>query len=131
MGFAPVETVKNSEEWITAAEALRLLKPVFDSENTAKLTICRRAHAGLISARAEHFMRDDRSTRDQEVPKEFWWAEGHRALDQNWTTGDFETWIKSTTRLSITVVSFCWRICLISESMGHHDLEIMDDGSID
>jgi hypothetical protein len=33
--------------------------------------------------------------------------------------------------LSITVVSFCWRICLISESMGHHDSEIMDDGSID
>ena len=32
---------------------------------------------------------------------------------------------------SITVVSFCWRICLISESMGHHDSEIMDDGSID
>jgi pterin-4a-carbinolamine dehydratase len=26
---------------------------------------------------------------------------------------------------------FCWRICLISESMGHHDSEIMDDGRID
>jgi hypothetical protein len=34
-------------------------------------------------------------------------------------------------RPNITVVSFCWRICLISESMGHHDSEIMDDGSID
>jgi hypothetical protein len=33
--------------------------------------------------------------------------------------------------LSITVVSFCWRILLIFESMGHHDSEIMDDGSID
>ena len=33
--------------------------------------------------------------------------------------------------LSITVVIFCWHICLISESMGHHDSEIMDDGSID
>jgi hypothetical protein len=32
---------------------------------------------------------------------------------------------------SITVVIFCWHICLISESMGHHDSEIMDDGSID
>jgi hypothetical protein len=36
-----------------------------------------------------------------------------------------------STRPSITVVSFCWHICLISESMGHHDSEIMDDGSID
>jgi hypothetical protein len=32
---------------------------------------------------------------------------------------------------SITVVIFYWHICLISESMGHHDSEIMDDGSID
>jgi hypothetical protein len=32
---------------------------------------------------------------------------------------------------SITVVIFYWRICLMSESMGHHDSEIMDDGSID
>ena len=33
--------------------------------------------------------------------------------------------------LSITVVIFCWRILLISESMDHHDSEIMDDRSID
>jgi hypothetical protein len=32
---------------------------------------------------------------------------------------------------SVTVVSFCWRILLISESMDHHDSEIMDDRSID
>ncbi len=36
-----------------------------------------------------------------------------------------------STRPSITVVIFCWRILLISESMGHHDSEIMDDRSID
>ncbi|MGB8117284.1 MAG: hypothetical protein WCF56_00930, partial [Pseudolabrys sp.] len=34
-------------------------------------------------------------------------------------------------RPNITVVIFCWRNCLISESMGHHDSEIMDDGGID
>jgi hypothetical protein len=34
-------------------------------------------------------------------------------------------------RLSTTVVILCWHICLISESMGHHDSEIMDDRSID
>jgi len=33
--------------------------------------------------------------------------------------------------LSITVVIFYWRICLMSESIGHHDSEIMDDGNID
>ena len=36
-----------------------------------------------------------------------------------------------STRPSITVVILCWHICLISESMGHHDSEIMDDRSID
>jgi hypothetical protein len=34
-------------------------------------------------------------------------------------------------RPSITVVIFCWHILLISESMDHHDSEIMDDRSID
>jgi TIR domain len=99
--------VKNEEEWITAAEALRLLKPVFGSEYAAILTICTRAHAGLIRARAEHFMIDDKSRGPQEVPKEFWWAEGHAAtLKQNWTSGDFETWIKQRTRLRAFSVSF-------------------------
>jgi predicted nucleotide-binding protein len=56
-------------------------------------TICKRAHAGLIKARAARFIRDERSTDNVDVPAEFWWTEGEAALDQNWTTGDFETWI--------------------------------------
>jgi hypothetical protein len=32
--------------------------------------------------------------------------------------------------LSTTVVIFCWRICQMSESMDHHDSEIVDDWSI-
>jgi hypothetical protein len=27
------------------------------------------------------------------VPASFWWAEGHEALEQDWTRGDFSTWI--------------------------------------
>jgi hypothetical protein len=30
---------------------------------------------------------------DVEVPPKFWWARGHEALTQNWSTGDFERWI--------------------------------------
>ena len=48
---------EHKDEWITAAEAVRLLKPIFESGYSAKMTICSRAHAGLIRARAEHFMR--------------------------------------------------------------------------
>jgi hypothetical protein len=37
--------------------------------------------------------------------------------------------LKSLQPLSITVVIFCWRILLISESMDHHDSEIMMTGA--
>ena len=39
--------------------------------------------------------------------------------------------IEAARKVSITVVIFCWHILLISESMDHHDSEIMDDRSID
>jgi hypothetical protein len=39
--------------------------------------------------------------------------------------------LRQSYAISITVVIFCWHICLISESMDHHDSEIMDDRSID
>jgi hypothetical protein len=98
---------EHKEEWITAAEAVRLLKPVFNSDYTSQKTICRRAHAGLIRARAEHFMVDDQSKDGVELPKDFWWAEGGAALEQNWTTGDFTTWIQKTTRLRASAFRFC------------------------
>jgi TIR domain len=85
---------------------VRLLKPVFNSDYTSQKTICRRAHAGLIRARAEHFMVDDQSKDGVELPKDFWWAEDGAALEQNWTTGDFTTWIQKTTRLRAFGVSF-------------------------
>ena len=98
--------VKDKEQWITAAETLRLLTPVFDSEYAAKMTICQRAHAGLIRARAERFIIDDQSAGSRKIPEDFWWAEGHTALEQNWTSGDFATWIKQKTRLRAFGVSF-------------------------
>jgi predicted nucleotide-binding protein len=30
---------------------------------------------------------------DVDIPIEFWWAEGEAPLNQNWTTGDFDTWV--------------------------------------
>jgi hypothetical protein len=92
-GFARAEQVESKEDWITAAEAARLLKPAFNSDYMAKITICQRAHNGLIRARAERFMMDENARDNCEIPKEFWWAEGNTALNQNWPTGDFDTWI--------------------------------------
>jgi hypothetical protein len=39
-----------------------------------------------------------------------------------------EAWCKLR---SLALQFFCWRTCLMSESMGHHDSEIMDGRRID
>jgi hypothetical protein len=43
--------VDDSEDWITAREAVKLLKPVTGDEYSAQMTICARAYDKLISAR--------------------------------------------------------------------------------
>jgi hypothetical protein len=90
-GFARAEKVESREDWISAAEAVQLLKPVFDSAYEAQMTICKRSRSGMIRARAQRFLMDGRKRDNCEIPKEFWWAEGHQALNQNWTAGDFDT----------------------------------------
>ena len=90
-GFARAEQVESKEEWITAAEAVRLLKPAFGTYE-AQMTICKRAHGGMIRARARRLVIDNNARDNFEIPKQFWWAEGHEALTQNWTAGDFDTW---------------------------------------
>lgn len=100
-GFTRAENMQSDDEWISAAEAVRLLKLAFNSELIAQRTICKRAHAGLIRSRAQKFLEDgvenimenEASNRvDWELDSEFWWADGEAALEQNWTIGDFDTW---------------------------------------
>jgi predicted nucleotide-binding protein len=71
------------------------------------MAICERAHSGLIRARATRFMVDDKVSDNCDVQKKFWHAEGHAALTQDWTTGDFETWVeRGEVRLRAFGVSF-------------------------
>lgn len=89
-------------EWMRASEAWDLV----NSENPGGWTdvaICSRAYENLVRARAAKFIWEEGSRPKRrneklncDVPKEFWWAEGHQALEANWTTGDFSTWIDST-----------------------------------
>lgn len=74
-----------AEHWITAAKALDIV------EN--RYTLCTRLHAGLIVARAKNLRAGEISRQDVDVPASFWWAKGHEALEQDWTRGDFSTWI--------------------------------------
>jgi hypothetical protein len=91
------------EEWISAASALALLGLNFE---IGKRAICKRAHAGLVKARSQRFIHDGRPTDDVDIPVEFWWAEGERALNQNWATGDFDTWINHEIHLEAFGVIF-------------------------
>lgn len=75
-----------AEHWIEAAQALEIVKD--------RLTLCKRLHAGLITARARTFQMRGQASHGQTVPASFWWAEGHEALDQDWSSGDFSTWIE-------------------------------------
>jgi hypothetical protein len=91
-------------EWINAHNALQLVAQSV-SKPEAAFSICTRALAGLVRARAVQFSKDeprDFGSSEQvtyraiELPVQFWWARGHEALEQNWVTGDFFTWIDKT-----------------------------------
>jgi hypothetical protein len=100
------EAAEKSQKWISAAEAVQLLKSALKGTYSAQMRICAHAHAGLILARADHFKTDKKSEDHFDIPKEFWRAEGHEALKQNWEAGDFETWIDRTLHLCAFGVSF-------------------------
>ena len=80
----------DTEDWISAAEALALLTPEM-GESRARRTICSRANDGIIQTRAAQFVVAKHNPEsDFVLPRSFWWARGEVALQQNWVAGDFE-----------------------------------------
>lgn len=74
-----------AEQWISAREANDLCGNSY--------AICERLYAGLIESRAQLILIDQERFEEKKLPSKFWWACGQAALDQNWDTGDFSTWI--------------------------------------
>jgi hypothetical protein len=79
-------------QWITAANALSIVAQQA-GRYEAQLALCTRAHLGLVKTRATAFTIDGERRDPSAIPSGFWWAKGHEALEQNWPTGDFSTWI--------------------------------------
>lgn len=79
--------------WVPASKALSIVARELGGDSLAALAICERAHASLLVANAELLILDETRSPDALVPAEFWWAEGHEALEQDWARGDFSTWI--------------------------------------
>jgi hypothetical protein len=92
-------------EWIKSALALEYVSEGLPNYS-ARLRICERAHAGLISAKAERIVWAGKEERDHLIGKGFWWAEGHEALEQDWHAGDFSTWIDQKIEVKAFGVSF-------------------------
>ncbi len=97
--------MNQSDDWVSAADALTLLESRFSAFAAAR-RICERAHAGLIRSRAESFQVDGRAHQSFDIPKEFWWAEGHEALEQDWAAGDFSTYIERRAQWKAFGVTF-------------------------
>ena len=91
--------------WIEAALALKIASNGAH-ETFGAFTVCERAYAGLIRAKAKTIIFGKDTQSDAEIPKGFWWAKGHEALEQNWATGDFSTWIDRTVEINAFGVRF-------------------------
>jgi hypothetical protein len=75
-----------ADQWIPASKALELVGNRF--------ALCERLESGLIASRARLLILGKKEMPFASVPRGFWWARGREALEQNWNTGDFETWIE-------------------------------------
>jgi hypothetical protein len=95
-----------AEHWIPAAKARQIVDD--------PIAICSRLHSGLLKARADLILlkaradlittiREDRQLK--EIPKDFWRAGGHEALEQDWARGDFSTWIDEKHQIEAFAVS--------------------------
>lgn len=76
-----------TEQWIEASRALELAGSSY--------ALCERASVDLAKTRARLLLIGNDRHEDAVIPSKFWWAEGHEALDQDWASGDFSTWIDS------------------------------------
>jgi hypothetical protein len=91
--------------WIEAALALKIASNGAH-QTFGAFTLCERAYAGLIRAKAKTFIFGEDTKSDAEIPKGFWWAKGHEALEQNWAAGDFSTWLDQRVEMHAFGVRF-------------------------
>lgn len=91
--------------WVPASKALSLIAREM-GDYPAMLAMCERAHAGMLSSRAQLYIAPNQRLEQFPIPSEFWWARGHEALDQDWVRGDFSTWIDRKFQLQAFGVAF-------------------------
>lgn len=94
-----------AHEWIKANLAREYVAEGL-LDYSAPRRICERAHAGLIAAKAERIIWQGKEEHNKLIGKGFWWAEGRKALEQDWQSGDFSTWLDNRIQVKAFGVSF-------------------------
>lgn len=89
-----------AEQWIEASRALELAG--------SSHALCERASVDLVKARAQLLLIDNDRHEEAVIPPKFWWAKGHEALVQDWTSGDFSTWIDHSEERKAFGVTFAF-----------------------
>jgi len=85
------ETKCDPDDWLTAAETLRLVRT--EVRSGAGEAIAKRARAGLLRSFASTLRYKNENRGDRMIPAMFWEAYGHAVFADNWAVGDFSTWI--------------------------------------
>jgi hypothetical protein len=98
-----------AEHWIDSATAVSLVIEGPDDLDGMR-SLCARAHNGLVRTKASLYIVEQGGERKRlentPLPAGFWWANGYEALEQNWTSGDFSTWIDQKIHLQAYGVTF-------------------------
>src|SRR3954464_12515986 len=81
-----------AKQWITAAKALAIVAE-HSSPSLARIGLCSRPHGNRGATKPKLVTLGGRGHEDSPVPADFWWADGGAALVQDWSVGDFSTWI--------------------------------------
>ena len=82
------------DDWMTAREALSAIEAIGYRQGAGQV-IARRAHSGLVMARAQRLSWGAQSRDDAAIDKSFWWAEGGAYMQCDWRVGDFSTVISA------------------------------------
>jgi hypothetical protein len=70
-GFPARGAMSNEDEWISASEALGLMRKSMGFHQAPR-AICKRAHVGLVKARATRFICQGKPSDNTVVPREMW-----------------------------------------------------------
>jgi hypothetical protein len=79
-------------EWVSSKQLMEAMGAGLPPCSPEAQRVCKHAKDGLVRTRARAFFKGEIREGAADLPKEFWWAGGHEALEQDWDAGAFSSW---------------------------------------